>query len=39
MKFKLRYLNMERYEKKTLEKYLEAMALEGWILCYLIIVF
>lgn len=35
MKFKLRYLNMERYETKTLEKYLEAMALEGWILCYL----
>lgn len=35
MKFKLKYLNIERYETKNLEKYLEAMALEGWILCYL----
>lgn len=35
MNFKFKYLNIERYETKTLEKYLEAMALDGWILCYL----
>lgn len=33
--FKLKYLNIERYETKALEKYLEDMALEGWILSYL----
>lgn len=35
MNFKFKYLNIERYETKTLEKYLEAISLDGWILCYL----
>lgn len=35
MNFKIKNLNIERYESIALEKYLEDMALDGWILSYL----
>lgn len=35
MNFKIKYLNIERYDTKAFEKYLEEMALKGWKLAYL----
>lgn len=35
MNIKIKYLNIERYETKEFEKYLEEMALKGWKLAYL----
>lgn len=35
MNIKIKYLNIERYETKAFERYLEEMALKGWELAYL----